>query len=246
MVEIPVKNGAIRAELALPLGPVRGAAVVALHGRGGPYPERDGQWRDLLTAAGHAVLLPDSFGSRGLGSQCRHISYGIGPAGVRRQDAIASARWLAAQPFAPPGGVVIMGWSNGASTVLATARADRDDLPPRLVRGFVAFYPGCRVYAAQEGWAPAEPMLIMVGKADDWTPAEPCRRLATGQPKIELVTYPGAYHEFDAPNLPIQVRQDLAFIGGWTGSAHVGTNPGARADALGRVPAYIDSLSATQ
>ncbi|MBC7801003.1 MAG: dienelactone hydrolase family protein, partial [Gemmatimonadaceae bacterium] len=65
-VEIPIEGGTLRAELAMPVGPSRGAAVVALHGCGGPYPARDGQWRDTLTAAGHVVLLPDSFGSRGL------------------------------------------------------------------------------------------------------------------------------------------------------------------------------------
>jgi poly(3-hydroxybutyrate) depolymerase len=53
------------------------AAVVALHGCGGPYPARDTQWRDRLLgrdrllADCHILLFPDSFGSRGLRSQCR-------------------------------------------------------------------------------------------------------------------------------------------------------------------------------
>ena len=67
-VAMPGDNVTLRAEVALPSGPPRAPAIVLLHGCGGPFPARDGQWRDLLVAAGHPVLLPDSFGSRGLGS----------------------------------------------------------------------------------------------------------------------------------------------------------------------------------
>jgi dienelactone hydrolase len=222
-------------------GAARGPAVVALHGCGGPFPARDGPWAEALAKQGHLVLLPDSFGSRGLGPQCgiKMSARTVTPAGLRRQDAIATARWLAARPGTPPGGVVLLGWSNGGGTVLATARAAAD-LPTGLFRRFVAFYPGCRRPLADTSWRPAAPTLILIGEADDWTPAAPCHALAARFPHlITLVTYPGAYHEFDALNRPVKVRGRAATAHG--GHAHAGTNPEARADAFARVPAWIDA-----
>jgi dipeptidyl aminopeptidase/acylaminoacyl peptidase len=70
-VTVPGPNGVgLDAALVLPEGTAKAPPVVALHGCGGPFPSRDGQWAVLLAKAGHVVLLPDSFGSRGLGSQC--------------------------------------------------------------------------------------------------------------------------------------------------------------------------------
>ena len=142
------------------------------------------------------MLLPDSFGSRGLMSQC-----GIPPAqrvanatGLRRADAVAALQWLAAQPGTPPGGLVLMGWSDGATTVLTTGGSP--ELPDGLVRGLVAFYPGCRPALNAAGWRPAAPLLILIGEADDWTQAAPCRELATKLPAIKLVTYPGRLPRF--------------------------------------------------
>ncbi len=233
------------AAYAVPSGPAVAPAVVALHGCGGPFPERDGQWRDLLVSAGHPVLLPDSFGSRGLGSQCTTVNRGISPGGKRRADAVAAVRWLGAQPTTPPGGVVVMGWSNGGSTVLAAAA--EGVMPPGQVRGFVAFYPGCRIYAERPTWRPAAPLLIVMGDADDWTAAAPCKTLAERFPdRIKLVLYPGAYHDFDAPNRPVRMRRGLAFTAGGGGAAHVGTDPAAREAALREVPAWIASLGPVQ
>jgi len=46
--------------------------------------------------------------------------------------------------------------------------------------------------------------LILVGELDDWTPAKDCMRKVarwSAGPAVELVTYPGAYHDFDDPDL---------------------------------------------
>ena len=116
-VSVPGPNGVnLDAALVLPAGQARAPPIVALHGCGGPFPSRDGQWAALLAKAGHIVLLPDSFGSRGLVSQCAMKERGVTPAGLRRDDAIDAAQWLAARPATPPGGVALIGWSNGGST----------------------------------------------------------------------------------------------------------------------------------
>ncbi len=236
---IPGPGGlALRADLALPAGPPVAPAIVALHGCGGPYPPRDGQWARALVAAGHIVLRPDSFGSRGLGSQCRERHRVATSGGLRRLDAIAAARWLAARPGTPPGGVALLGWSDGGSTVLAAGKV-APDLPAGLLRGLVAFYPGCRAASVSATWQPAAALLILHGASDDWTPAAPCIALEAKHPEMVMLhTYPGAYHDFDSPaklhtlrNIPTSQNPDH--------SVHLGGDPAAWADALRRVPAFL-------
>jgi len=241
-VAFPGPEGvSLRAELVLPDGPAVAPAIVALHGCGGAFPARDRQWAAALRGHGHILLFPDSFASRGLGSQCRERQRTATSGGLRRQDALAAARWLAARPGTPAGGVVLLGWSDGGSTVLAAGRVAAD-LEPGLLRGLVAFYPGCRGAAQNPAWRPAAPLLLLHGEADDWTPIAPCRDLAARVgTAVTLRAYPGAYHDFDieAPvralrNIPSSQRDD--------GTVHVGGDPAAREDALVRVPAFLAAL----
>lgn len=239
-VTLPGPHGvALKAALYRPEGNPVAPAIVALHGCGGPYPSRDLAWARRLAADGHIVLLPDSFGSRGLGSQCRVIAREATAGGLRRQDAIAAARWLAAQPGTPAGGIALLGWSDGGSTVLAAIRRSRD-LPPGLLRAAVAFYPGCRGAATNPHWQPAVPLLILHGAADDWTPIAPCEALAAGhKDMITLHAYPGAYHDFDAPT-PVHVLHRIPTSQNADHSVHLGNNAAARADAFRRVPGFLE------
>ena len=235
---IPSGEIALRADYAQPAG-VPAAGVVALHGCSGPFLARDTFWRDRLVTDGHPIVFPDSFSSRGLGSQCRTPSPTMTPGGARRQDAYAAAKWLVAQPGTPPGGVVLVGWSNGGSTALAAA----NNPPPGLLRGIIAFYPGCGVWADRASWVPAVPILILMGADDDWTSPAPCRVLAARYPEmIKLVLYPGAYHDFDVPGMPIVLRTGLAYTAQNNGTAHAGSNADAQADALRQVSASIAQL----
>ncbi len=241
-LRVPGPDGILlNAELyAPPRGVQRGPAILALHGCSGPYPSRDAEWGRRLAAAGHLVVMPDSFGSRGLGSQCGNRARGVTASGVRRDDALAVARWLQARPGTPPGGVVLLGWSDGGTTVLAAGRAAAD-LPAGLIRGLVAFYPGCRGFAESAKWAPAAPLMILMGESDDWTPFTPCKALADRVGgKITLVAYQNTYHDFDAPDRPVTLRTGLARPK--DGVAHVGTNAAAREDAFRRVPEFIAGL----
>lgn len=245
-VEIPEAGGTVlQARLFLPPPGVPAApAIVALHGCGGAYPTRDREWIEVLTKAGHAMLFPDSFGSHGLGPQCR-VSHRIaGYMAMRRADALAAASWLERQAGIPPGGIILMGWSNGASTVLRASRPAHD-LPAGLFRGFVAFYPACRFASPGRDWHPVAPMLILIGAKDDWTPAPPCHELTLHAPAdVTLLTYPGAYHDFDVP-VPVRILRHVSFAQNPDGSVHVGGNPPARADAMIRVPAFMAHLAAS-
>ena len=58
--------------------------------------------------------------------------------------------------------------------------------------------------------------------------------------RVEIVVYPGAQHEFDRANTPVRLRTGLVHTADPSGRAHSGTNPAARADALKRVPQWLE------
>lgn len=76
-VDIPLASGVLHAQLYKPGGRRPVSTVIALHGCGGlgghsdPVLPRYRDWAERLLKAGNAVLLPDSYGSRELGPQCR-------------------------------------------------------------------------------------------------------------------------------------------------------------------------------
>src|SRR5262249_14798345 len=107
------------------------------------------------------------------------------------------------------------------------------------------FYPGCsdpNKSKKASAWRTKIPLMIMQGEADDWTPAPPCHALVDAAAKrgepIEYHGYPGAYHDFDDPGSPVRTRSGLARAP--TGTAHVGSDPAAREDALKQVPRFLD------
>jgi dienelactone hydrolase len=209
--------------------------VIALHGCGGPFKKRDRQWAQLLTAQGHTVIFPNSFASRGIGGDCKAATHGASAYGPRRLDALTAAAWAAAQQ---PGGVLLMGWSDGGTTVLAAL----NNPPAGLIRGAIAFYPACTRTVKMADWAPSAPLLILMGADDDWTPPEPCQTLAARHPSIQMTLYPGAYHDFDVPNDPVHIITGLPYTRFHNHQAHAGGNPSARAAALLAVPAFFNQV----
>jgi dienelactone hydrolase len=248
-VEIPDGHTVLKGVLYRPDGAGPFRSVVALHGceglldRSGKIVRRFANWGDRLAAAGLAVLFADSFASRGLSNQCRVRERRVRSSRERVADANAARRWLQAQGWSVKNRVSLMGWSNGAMATLWGVRpraAPRDGGPD--FRSAVAFYPGCR-RLGDVAWAARIPTLIMIGKADDWTPAAACEQMIAGargrSARATLITYPGAYHEFDRPKFPVRVLSGLAYSADGSGHAHVGTNAAARADALKRVPQWL-------
>ncbi|WP_207538217.1 dienelactone hydrolase family protein [Sabulicella rubraurantiaca] len=235
-VTLPGPGGvALRALVLTPETP-RGPAVVALHGcsgiGGGGSPIRLGarerDWTARLVAAGHPVIFPDSFGSRGLGEACGQRPFPAGPFSVRRDDALAVAAWATAQGWGRP---VLLGWSHGGSTTLAAWAA----APPGALSGAVALYPGCLGAPAPSG---AVPMLLLLGGSDDWTPAAPCEGWAARAPgRVVAATFSGAHHGFDGLSGGLRRR---SLPDGRTVS--LGPDGAARGEARRRVMEFLAAL----
>jgi len=253
-VSFPGPGGqALRGVLVRAAGDAPGVPVIALHGCGGlgafpALPAREADWAARLAALGHPVLFPDSFGSRGVAQVCSGGERGILPETTRRADAQAAAAWALAQPWSVPGGAVLLGWSHGGSAALAAVGAP---VPPGLIRGAVALYPGCaRPGRPPPPWQPAAPVLMLLGEADDWTPPGPCRlaaERAAGQAalgQVQVVAYPGAPHGFDQPGMAQRTLSGLDMTARGDGTARMGTDSAAREDALRRVPAFLRALAA--
>lgn len=240
----------IKGEFYLPQGTGPFPAVIALHGCGGLYgkdgalSKRHAAWAKLLTEQGFIVLFPDSFGSRGLASQCRVKDRDARAWRERVGDVLAAKRYLQSRPDVKAAAVSLLGWSNGATTVLNAVKQGRGDnsTAPDFAKA-VAFYPGCRALLARGDWHARLPLLILIGEADDWTPAEPCKSLvsnaAAAGEAVSIVTYPGAYHDFDHPGQEVRLHHGLAYTASGTGDAHSGTNVAARQDAIARVPQFL-------
>lgn len=224
-------------------------AVVALHGCGGLLNKeglpssRHEDWGRRLSADGFVVLFPDSFTPRGLGSQCKVDQRLARAAHERTADALAALTYLAGRGDVKTSAVTLLGWSNGGSTVLSTVEPRHAPVTGPDFAKAVAFYPGCKGPSETGHWKTRMPLLILMGESDNWTPAAPCHAIAdtakAAGETVDIITYPGTYHDFDMPDMPLHQRSGLAYSAAGDGVAMAGTNPAARADAIRRVPPYL-------
>lgn len=218
----------------------RAAAMLLLHGCGGPYGSgstaqrlsiRMREYARALNDEGVHVLVTDSFSPRGEREICTQRA---GARRVtlqdRRSDALGALQWLASQPQVDAARIGLLGWSHGGSTVLAAVNARAPEVASAGAKPAfaVAFYPGCSS-DSRLAWQPNTPLLMLLGESDDWTPAASCEALAAraGEPRPQVQTYAGAHHGFDAA---AAVRH-LADIPGGANpgqGVHVGGNPAAR------------------
>jgi dienelactone hydrolase len=188
------------------------------------------------------VLFPDSFGARNLGPQCNAGQRSLRSGRERAVDADAARHWLQQQSYIAPDRISLIGWANGGVAALWTVRpraAKKDDKPD--FRSAIAFYPGCR-RLRDTAWSARMPTLILIGAKDDWSPASACEQMVAGargrSARAAIQIYPNAYHDFDHPNLPLQQRNGV-LVNGASTRVHVGTDLGARADALKRVAEWL-------
>lgn len=231
----------------------RRPVIIGLHGCGGGldskgnFAERLHRYGGYFNAERMHFLVLDSFTPRGQKSICEtpnarrtiHES-------DRREDVFAAIDWLVKQPSVDASRIVVMGWSHGAQTVLSTIDATDKYVQAQKVqpRAAVAFYPGCLLNNRMFNYEVHQPLLIMIGELDDWTPAKECVTLQARLQKdkanapVDLVVYPGSYHGFDGTG---EVRQMEGLGNTKTGKAMVGGNPAAREASHARM---FDFLSA--
>ena len=262
----------IPATLLRPEGPGPFPAVVIMHDCSGLGARSSGapdRWARELLPRGYVVFIPDSFTTRGYpGGVCTEPPPGRNAVGPPRRvrDAYASLGFLRMLSYVNGQRVGLMGGSHGGTTTLATlVTRDTNPQPTAAQPPFgaaVALYPGCA--ARLGGWrvtrqaggsgpitgyvgvyTPTSPLLILIGEKDDWTPAEPCRRLtqaaqAAGYP-VAIKVYPDAHHSFDSAN---PVRYVAARVNANSPTGHgatTGGDPTAWADSIREVIAFFDT-----
>jgi dienelactone hydrolase len=217
------------AELYPPAEAAPAGAVVLLHGCDGIEPHYR-QWAQRLANWGYAALLIDSFGPRGFREICNQGL--LVPPEAQARDAFDGAAYLrAAQVRAQRVGVI--GFSHGGWAVLKAVLAGIVRRPNELAfAAAVAYYPGCD--PRDPSGRPLETdTLILIGDADDWTPAARCAHwrdaVQTNGHVLQMKTYPGARHGFDAPRPPhVYAGHD------------VGQDPAALADSLIETRRFFD------
>jgi dienelactone hydrolase len=245
----------IPVRLLRPEGPEPFPAVVLMHDCSGLGPNSSGapgRWAKELVARGYVVLIPDSFTTRGFpNGVCTDASRGPRVAPVQRaRDAYAALAYLRTLAYVDNGRVGLMGGSHGGSTTLLAMLPLRGAAARRP--GFaaaVALYPGCATPAGNligdSGgvYRSPAPLLILVGELDDWTPAEPCRKLAEAASKagypVAIKVYPGALHSFDSGNPQRYVAARLNANSPSGHGATTGGNAAAWTDSIREVLAFF-------
>jgi len=223
----------IPATLLKPDGAGPLAAIMIMHDCSGLGPRSSGsplRWARQLVENGYVILMPDSFSTRGhAGGVCTNPSPSrndVAPA-RRAADAYAALAYLRMLPFVDKERIGLMGGSHGGLTTLSAMvlpESDKEPLAREKRAGFraaVALYPSCAarlgnwravrpagasgpVFDYAGVYKTVAPLLILIGESDDWTSAEPCRKLADSARKaqypVSIKVYPGAHHAFDSNN----------------------------------------------
>jgi dienelactone hydrolase len=240
--------------------------LVALHGCGGLLSTNDKNGE--LLSARHAALakfvtdldwvaiFPDSFTFRGRREICtQKFAERTIKQSDRKADAIATLEWVKQQPWGPSGQQlksVLLGWSNGGTTVLQTIEANsvvtKDHFSTnrqfditKLVDRAVAFYPGCSRQLARS-YQTQVPLTLFIGGKDDWTAPAPC--IALGE-KIgaQIFVYPEAHHGFDSPVGKVRLRKEIPNGVNPGQGVHVGPHKASREDAYAQLRILLDALS---
>ena len=177
-------------------------AMVISHGSGGIQEGRETAWATRLETQGVATFVVDSFAPRGIvstGADQSQLSIAASVA-----DAFAALKLLSTHPGIDPARIGVMGFSKGGQVALYTTLepfrkgAIEGDLRFAL---HIALYASCSIPYRSNAVTGA-PMVLLLGGADDYTPASHCRRYADWFREkgadVRMVVYDGAHHGFDS------------------------------------------------
>jgi len=244
----PAAPVAIDATLVRPAGNGPFPAVIQLHGCAGLEPQSY-RWARWLAERGYVSLVVDSYGPRGVKGDCR-TGPDEPPITARFDDAMGALRYLQAQPFVRPDRIAAIGWSQGGVYAMAVingpslerAKQRGVELPAVGFAAAIAFYPGgCKSLIDEQV---IRPLLVLIGGADDWTPAATCQRMADAMKMrgadVSIVVYPGAYHYFDVEGRELTVLAEVENElkpGGF--GATVSYQAAAAADARRQAEAFL-------
>jgi len=177
-------------------------AVVMLHGSAGMIYDR-AKYGPQLAAMGIAVLLVETYDSRrdlatSFIDRVLHITETMFVA-----DAYAALHYLANRPEIDGRRVALAGFSyGGMATEYAMYAQMAEALSPDGLRfaGHVAFYAPCIARFADSRTTGA-PLLMLYGADDELMRREHCEEVATdlraGGSHVDIVSYPGAVHQWD-------------------------------------------------
>jgi dienelactone hydrolase len=223
-------------------------AVVQLHGCAG-VEAQSYRWARWLGDHGYVALVVDSFGPRRVAADCRP-GPDEPPNTARFEDAFGALRFLRAQPYVIPDRIAAIGWSQGGVFAMAVingpslerARARGVDLPSVGFTAAVGIYPGGCASLVNE--QVIRPLLVLIGGADDWTPAKDCgamvQAMRTRGSDASIVVYPGAFHYFDKEGQRQEVLPEVDNDSKPSGvGATVAYQAEAAADAYRQVEAFL-------
>jgi dienelactone hydrolase len=207
----------IAATLVRPAGPGPFPAVVQLHGCAG-IEAQSFRWARRLAERGYVALVVDSFGPRGVKGDCRS-GPDEPPITARFDDAFGALRYLQSRPEVRGDRVAAIGWSQGGVYAMAVingpslerARRRGVALPATGFAAGIGVYPGGCFSLVNE--QVVRPLLVLIGEADDWTPAAKCREMVEAMrgrgADATIVVYPGAYHYFDVEGQRLEVQAQV-------------------------------------
>lgn len=136
------------------------------------------------------------------------------PVTARLDDAFGALRWLQARPYVRPDRIGALGFSQSGGYAMsvingpALERAARRGvkIPEPGFAASVVIYPGGCPPLRRE--LVGRPLLVLVGGADDWTPAHFCQEMVDAMKargaNAAIVVYPGAHHYFDVEGQPLE------------------------------------------
>ena len=149
---------------------------------------------------GYATFQLNSFKSRGITSTVGSQDEVTIAAVIL--DAYRALEKLSKHPKINKDKVAITGWSLGGGVTLFAGWLPLKEAITNQVSfaAHLAFYPPCFINPENLSFTKA-PIHILIGEADNWTPAKPCINLVeklSDKTNISITTYPDAHHGFDS------------------------------------------------